>query len=211
MTGERGMHKITSIDDYNQKKKMIVLDDGDISFPLYCSEVARLGLKCEMELGDSEYDGLIEDVVYPRCRDRALHLLTRRDLSEGALLERLGKNGYPTDVAARVLDYVKEHGLVDDLRYAKNYVWSKADTKSRRQMTEYLRSHGMGESTIEEAMADYYGANDDAEVRLAAELLRKKLGDGPLTFEVKGRLMSYLARKGFGYDTINRAFVEVEG
>jgi SOS response regulatory protein OraA/RecX len=60
-------------------------------------------------------------------------------------------------------------------------------------------------------MADYYGANDDAEVRLAAELLRKKLGDGPLTFEVKGRLMSYLARKGFGYDTINRAFVEVEG
>ena len=56
------------------------------------------------------------------ARMAAVALLARRDFASGELVQKLGSQGYDAAVAAAVVADLIEARMLDDARYAENYV-----------------------------------------------------------------------------------------
>lgn len=204
------MHLVTETTELNSKKKLVVLDNGQFKFPLYNAEIKRYGIVVGDYIEDGIFDKLMNEVIYERCKNRALHIITRRDISENALREKLALNYYPDYIIDKVICFVCEHRLIDDDRYAGSYVYSKADCKSKKQIEEYLKKHGVSSETINKAIEEYYGNNEGAEEKLIKELIiKKRVVVSQLTYEEKQKLLAYLARKGFDFGLINKVIDEM--
>src|SRR5262245_39633854 len=77
-------------------------------------------------LGRSRISG--EDARNPqRVRAAAIGLLARRDFASGELRQKLEHQGYDKEVAAETVAELVESRLLNDARYAENYVSYHAD------------------------------------------------------------------------------------
>lgn len=202
-------YKIAAITDITNKKRFVQLMDAGKSFALYNQEIRRLSL-IEGEFISHEQYASILKMLEDRARNRALHIVTKRDVTEKQLTEKLLDGRYPKNVITVTIQFMKEHGFVNDARYASNYVWCKADTRSRRQMEAYLYSKGIEQAVIEQACDEYYDTNADAQNVLIRKLIDKKCHNlSEATYEEKSKIIAYLARKGFDYDNIQYVMNEL--
>jgi regulatory protein len=137
-----------------------------------------------------------------QARDLCLRLLTARARTRAQLAAALTKRGYPDDVAGRVLDRLAQVGLVDDRDFAEQWVRSRHAVagKGRRALAAELRTKGVDDELIAEALADV--DNDAERVRaeqlVADKLRRERLGDEAADVKVIRRLVGMLARRGYG-------------
>lgn len=131
-----------------------------------------------------------------------LRLLTARARTRAELAEQLTKRGFPDDVAERVLNRLAKARLVDDADFAQQWVRSRHEYagKGRKVLAAELRTKGVAEEVIAEALADLdSGAERDrAEQLVAAKLRRETLGGDPADdVRVTRRLVAMLARRGY--------------
>lgn len=133
------------------------------------------------------------------ARTIILTRLTARARSRKELEDALAERDVPTEVASKVLDRFEEVGLVDDTGFAKQWARSRQQTRGRsaRALRYELRGKGVAAEQVDEALDDL-GA--DAERQAAVELVGRKVRSmTSLPPDVaRRRLMSALARKGFG-------------
>ena len=74
------------------------------------------------------------EVLLKRAKLRAMHLLEDMDRTESALREKLRQGLYPSDVTEAAIEYVKSFGYLDDVRYAENFVRSRQNVKSKKEI-----------------------------------------------------------------------------
>jgi regulatory protein len=136
-----------------------------------------------------------------QARALCLRLLTARARTRAELAAQLTKRGYPDDVSTRVLDRLTDVGLVDDRDFAEQWVRSRHANagKGKRALASELRTKGIDDETIVEALAD---VDSDAErVRaeqlVADKLRRERLTDDTDDVKVARRLVGMLARRGY--------------
>ncbi len=143
-----------------------------------------------------------------------LALLKRRLRSARELEEGMKRKGFEPEERAEVLARLVENGLIDDLRFARSWVHTRDRLAPRGApvLRQELYQKGIAKETIdfvikeraEEAKEEDGDQPDDLE--LAAKLVagRQRLYSN-LTPEVrKRRLMAFLMRRGFAYDTVRR-------
>ena len=88
-----------------------------------------------------------------KAKHRALYLLERMDRTEYELRQKL-KQDYEADVVDEAIEYVKQYHYIDDERYARNYIVSKSQVKSRRQIEqELLLKKGISKDIILDAFS----------------------------------------------------------
>jgi regulatory protein len=140
------------------------------------------------------------------ARFKALRLLERRPHAEREIARKLALRGFEDGTVARVVDRLKEHGLLDDDRFAHDFVrWRLAGrAEGRRLLAGRLIARG-----VERGLADRVAAEmlpEPEERALAVEAARKFVKRHPAD-DLKGRrlLYAFLARRGFGADAIRRA------
>lgn len=152
----------------------------------------------------SESDG--EQAQDPRereeqARNLCLRLLTARARTRAQLAAQLTKRGYPDDVSGRVLDRLTQVGLVDDQDFAEQWVRSRHLNagKGRRALAAELRTKGVDDEVIAEALADVDGDAERirAEQLVADKLRRERLSDDTDDAKVTRRLVGMLARRGY--------------
>lgn len=195
---------VTEISNVNSKKKFIRLNEESASFQLYNAELIQYRISEGGYISEETYS-VIRDKLIKRARERSLHIVARQDITESMLRGKLSDGGYNSDITDITIRFMKEHGFVNDERYAVNYVYCKADTKSRRQIEAYLYSKGISAEIAAKACDEYYSSNEDAESILIKKLIEKKKVDVmSMTYKERSKLMAYLVRKGFGYDSVNR-------
>jgi regulatory protein len=136
-----------------------------------------------------------------QARASCLRLLTARARTRAELAAQLTRRGYPDDVSTRVLDRLTDVGLVDDRDFAEQWVRSRHANagKGKRALASELRTKGIDDETIVEALAD---VDSDAErVRaeqlVADKLRRERLTDDTDDVKVARRLVGMLARRGY--------------
>ncbi len=186
------------------KTKYKVYVDEQFAFVLYKGELSRYHLGVGDEITEAVYEEIREKVVFKRAKLRALHLLNEMGRTESQLRMKLKQGGYPDDIIDQTLDYVKSFGYVNDLEYARNFVDSRKDRKSRREIYMLLCRKGLPEREIEQALEECYG--QDAPVEAMKKLMKKRHYDpDTATYEEKKKFMAYLMRKGFSYDDVRRA------
>jgi regulatory protein len=141
---------------------------------------------------------------FEKARQYAFLLLRYRDRSEKEIVQRLQKKGFTEEIACKVRDYLKEHGFIDDIKYAAMLKRAAMEQKSlgRVGVFRYLITKGIPA----ELAGDIVGEDSDYEVSAVAFAQRKlKQYSGLDDITVKRRLWSALARKGYSPDVIKKA------
>lgn len=185
------------------KTKYKVYVDGQFAFIMYKGELSRFHIAEDQELSQEIYEKIRTEVILKRAKLRAMHLLNDMWRTEAQLREKLTRNEYPVDIVEAAISYVKSFGYINDYEYARSFIESRKERKSRREIYMQLVGKGVSRELIDEAFEESYEREDSTEA--IRRLLEKKRYDRENTTpEEKKKIMAYLVRKGFGYDDIRR-------
>jgi regulatory protein len=129
-------------------------------------------------------------------------LLARRDFAAGELSERLSRRGFEAAAAAAVVAQLLREGVLDDSRYAQNYVaYHAARGQGPLRIAAELRRNGLAGEVIEAALAT--GPDWSA---LARKVCRAKFGlQPPDSWARRARRARFLQYRGFSSDHIRTA------
>ncbi|MCI8374214.1 MAG: regulatory protein RecX [Lachnospiraceae bacterium] len=139
-----------------------------------------------------------------RAKHRALYLLERCDRTEQELRTKLSRS-YEPEIVEEAIRYVKQYGYIDDKRYALNYLKSRGQIKSRRQVEqELLYKKGISRDILEEASQETEAQDEGLLIRRWME--KKHFSPETATLEEQRRLYLFLMRRGFRSEDILREF-----
>ncbi|MBB6121962.1 regulatory protein RecX [Nocardiopsis algeriensis] len=133
-----------------------------------------------------------------KARALALRMLTHSPRTRAQLAAALSRRGHDEEVVAAVLEEFDEAGYVDDTAFSRAWVSSRHHGRrlSRRALARELRTRGVEEDTVREAVAEI-GDGDEEEA--ARDLVRRSLATSrsrPYETRVR-RALGVLARKGY--------------
>jgi len=133
----------------------------------------------------------------------ALRALERRPFARADLARRLQRKGHPHEAVAAALDRAAAMGLVDDSKYAANYVETRAARgRGPSRLTRDLLAMGVERRIIDRALAAHAQEGAPGAVLPVALATRRaaQLGDLPRAVK-RRRLLAFLARRGYsGYE-----------
>ncbi len=147
----------------------------------------------------------------------AIRALTRRAHSVHEMRKWLEQRAGDNQHVGAVLARLKDHGYLDDARYAKQYARSRVASRrlGRFRVARDLRARGVPDRHIEAALDDVFAETDQA--ALLRQRIQRKLrslrgkADGPsastgMTVDRKrlASLYASLLRAGFPSDLIRR-------
>lgn len=185
------------------KTKYKVDLDGQFAFVLYKGELSRYGVKEGAELTEEIVDEIYNTVLLKRAKKRAMHLLEDMDRTESGLREKLRQGLYPKEIIEKAIDYVRSFGYLNDARYAENFILSRRNSKSRKEIHALLLGKGISDEEISIAFENCYGNQEEQE---AVRRILEKKRVNPKTADDREmqKIYGYLARKGFRYETIRQ-------
>ena len=194
------MMTVTKIEPLSKTRYKVYLD-GQFAFTLYKGELSRYHIAEEAVIDEERYDSL-QQIVIKRAKLRAMHLLSDMGRTESQLRTKLKQGGYAEDATEAAICYVKSFGYINDMEYAKSFIDSRKERKSKKELYAALLQKGVAGELIEQAFEemDYGGADS----RQAIEALMRKKNYDPETADVKEtqKMTGYLMRKGFSYQDI---------
>ena len=167
-----------------------------------------------MARSDSPPVGIAEDVpdAIPTevARTIVLRAITHAPKTRKQLADLLAKRQVPQDAADEVLDRFIEVGLINDADYANEWVRQRHLLRktSRSVLRMELRTKGIGDALIEEALAQI---DNDDEYQAARELAERKLRQLSQYDEAtkRRRVGSLLMRKGYSGTLANQVVSEL--
>ena len=197
---------ITDIVEVTGTKAKVCVDNG-VTFMLYKGEIQKFSLEKDGLLPEELYDKIINEILLKRAKLRCMNLLKNRDYTMYQLVAKLRQGGYPEAVIEGATAYVASFGYIDDFRYARTYIMSAGQTKSRRQIERDLLQKGISKEQICAAYAQCSVEEDTTqEQKLIEKLLEKKRFDRQnATYADRQKMAAFLYRKGFAMDDINHA------
>jgi regulatory protein len=198
---------VTQIEPDEKSGRIKVYIDGEYSFFLYEKEIAQYKLEEEQIMDEKLYEEILDNIIYPRAKEKALSVLGYSDRSESELRNKLGETGYTGDVINRVIDYVRLYDYINDERYTSAFIRSKKQTKSRLAIITQLSQKGINKEIIDKVMYNEYHEDESSDDELNAikkAVSRKTSSIENLDYAQKQRLMASLYRKGFDLRKIKK-------
>ena len=164
------------------------------------------GFRQGSDLTEEQLNALIATSQHNRARERALYLLGLRDYACKELEQKLYTEATP-EVAAAVVERLREVGLLDDERYAARLARSLSEVKHypRRRIEQELRHRGISSMRIQTVLSELEGEDYEQALALLQKKYYNKLNDP----DSRRRVIAALARRGFSYGSIRRAMDEM--
>jgi SOS response regulatory protein OraA/RecX len=183
---------VTAVRDARGGRVAVELD-GELWRELPLDAAARAGLSVGTELDRERLRTLARELRRARALGTALGALRRRDLSRGALDERLARSGVREGVRSEALGALERVGLVDDERVARLRAAALAE---RGWGDEAIRYRLLGERVEPVAIDAALCELEPESVRAGRIVTRRGVGLATARF---------LARRGFGEDAVEAA------
>lgn len=164
------------------------------------------GFRQGSDLTEEQLNTLLATSQYNRARERALYLLGLRDYACKELEQKLYTEATP-EVAAAVVERLREVGLLDDERYAARLARSLSEVKHypRRRIEQELRHRGISSMLIQTVLSKLEGEDYEQALALLQKKYYNKLNDP----DSRRRVIAALARRGFSYGSIRRAMEDM--
>ncbi|HET8969920.1 MAG TPA: regulatory protein RecX [Candidatus Nanopelagicales bacterium] len=133
------------------------------------------------------------------ARELCLRQLGYAPRTRSQLAATLAGKGVTDQVATEVLDRLEDVRLVDDSRYAQDWVRSRHASRglSRRAIGQELRRRGVADEVAAQALADLDGAAEEERARELVDAKLRSTRGLDITVRTR-RLVGMLARKGYG-------------
>lgn len=198
---------VTAIQPFSKTKVKVFLDE-EFAFVLYEGELLRYGIREGGEISDEVYDTILNEVLLKRGKERLGYMLSDSDKTEFQAMTKLLQNGYPKEIAEEVIAFGKQHRMLDDKRYAENFLLSRQGKKSRSFLIREMEKRGLSRSVIDEVM-EAYDSDDEIQV-ICSEIRKKWAGKDSFTYEEKQKLIAFFARKGYSVSNVRRALQSLD-
>ena len=153
--------------------------------------------------GGQLFDSRHEDQLAP-IRKRALLLLDQRQRSRHELRIRLLGLEFAPELVDEVLDSLEKSLLIDDSRFAAEWVRQRAATrgKSPRALDMELRDKGVAADIRAESLSQITAEDEEAQARTVAEKKAREVKTVPAHRaeydKALRRVVGVLARRGYG-------------
>jgi regulatory protein len=136
----------------------------------------------------------VEPLDARAARVAALDALARRDYASEDLRLKLLEKGYDASVVSPLLDALRDEKLLDDRRYAENFVaYHAARGQGPLRVRQDLRRHGLPGAVVE----DYLDAYPDWIAQLQKARLKKFGAKPPKTYADRQLQARFLGHRGF--------------
>jgi regulatory protein len=184
----------------NNPERVSVFIEDEYAFGVTLD--AALHLAKGQHLSDAEIAALQDDDELDRAYQSALHFLGARPRSSEEVQRNLQKKGFGEEVIAGAIARLIEQRYLDDEEFARYWLENRSRFRPRsaKAIRYELRQKGVEREAIEEALE---GLNEDGAAWAAAESKLDRWRDLPED-EFTQKLSGFLARRGFGYDTVRR-------
>ncbi|MEJ1960474.1 MAG: regulatory protein RecX [Gammaproteobacteria bacterium] len=135
-------------------------------------------------------------------RAAAIGLLARRDFASGELRRKLTSKGYQQELAAEAVADLVEGGILNDARYAENFVSYHADRgEGPLRIEAELKAIDVPGELIQAALA----AGPDWKARAREVRIRRFGLEVPESWPQKAKQGRFLQNRGFSSDHIRAA------
>lgn len=198
------MYLVDKTEPLDSRRTRIWLD-GEAAFALYNGEMRRLHVKEGEELSAETYETVMTEILPKRARERALYYLKSQARTEREVWSKLRQGMYPDSVIQDTVIFLKRYHYIDDAEYARNYIETAGCQKSRREIEQRLRIKGI-ESDI---IRDVFDETAPPTGETLKRILKKRHYSAEASEEETRKTIGYLMRRGFGYEEIRRAMVEM--
>jgi regulatory protein len=138
--------------------------------------------------------------------DAAVRILTRRAYSVHEMKRALADRTDDDHLIKSVMERLKQRGLIDDARFAKQFVRQRAEIRrqGKFRIARDLRARGVPDRHIEAALAE--NAQEHDEAATVRQRIERKLRafKGEITDKKLASLYRSLLRAGFSADVVRR-------
>ena len=174
---------------------MKVCLDNRTDFQLYKREIDKYGINEGEELFN--YDEILNEVLIPRAKKRAMHLLEKMDRTKADIRSKLRRNGYPDEAINAAIEYIESYNYLNDERYAYMYVRNYCNSRSRNRIMQDLYRKGVDKDTIN----DY---TVDEEELINMYIIKRGYDADNASMKDRDKMFRFLISKGFPLDEIQR-------
>jgi regulatory protein len=203
--------RITSITRQKKDKaRASIFLDEEFAFGVCDQTIEEFRLRKGDYIDRELFEKITDFDFYVEAKRIALAYLNYRARSEKEIRERLQKEDIPEAVILRTFDFLREYKMIDDEAWSKSFVNDKLMRKpvSSKQLAFGLKQKGVAKDVIEETISKL-NANETDESR-AMKAAEKRwpriLKSESDTRKQKQKLYTFLAGRGFSFDTINEVY-----
>jgi len=207
------MKKITKISmQQNGERYNLFLDEA-----FFCGitedTLVKLRLKKGMVVDEVVLAEIAREEMNNKCFNYAVFLLGKRNYFEKVLMDKLKEKEYDEEAITFTIEKLHSYRYLDDERLSMAFVNDKKrfSKKGPRYIASVLKTKGVDQDTIQEALAANY--HEDEALENCKELVRKKIDyyrrKTEDQYTLKGKLYGFLAQRGYGSEVIKRAIEEV--
>ena len=190
---------ISALRQTSPEQVTVCLEDGR-EIRATVGVVAELRLYAGRGLEEQELQQLRSSASVALCRNRAMELLSYRPMSCRELRDKLIRKGEDEGCADAAVQWLAEHGLLDDARYAGMVVRHYAGKGyGAGRVRQELQRRGLPRELWEDALAEI----PDPDERLDA-FLSSRLKDPDDRAQVQ-KISAALLRRGFSWEEIRAA------
>ena len=142
----------------------------------------------------------------PTLYDAAVKILMRRAHSVSEMKRALIRRTDDEDLIQKVLTRLKQNGLIDDARYAKQFARHRTEIRhqGKYRVARELRARGVPDQHIEAAVDEAAATSDEAAMVRQRIDRKLKFLRGEIDDKKIASLYRTLLRAGFSSDTIRR-------
>ena len=179
--------------------------NNEFSFGL--SRITAAWLQVGQELSPTKIAKLQADDAREIAYMQALRYLDYRPRSRAEVRRNLEKHAIPPEIITDVFKRLERSGLVNDERFAQDWVDNRSEfrPRSRRALAYELHMRGLDDTAIEKALQ---GMNEETMAYQAALKQSRRYETLPQR-DFNNKLGSFLARRGFTYDIIKEVVAKV--
>ena len=142
-----------------------------------------------------------EERAYRAALDSAVRSLSQREHGRRELERKLTSKGHDAELARQVMDYLVEHDLQSDVRFAEGLIRSRVQKGyGPMKIRQELGHKGLSEAVLE----DHITEPSEFWERIAEGSLARKFGQPPADRDDWAIQARFLARRGFPSDLIYR-------
>ena len=147
-------------------------------------------------------DALLYESDFKRAKSRALWYLSRGDLTEKGLLDKLKLAGFGEKASADATERMKELGLIDDEKFARRLAeMLESSGSSEKEIYFKLVNKGVPSGVAKEVLSERETDESEKIKKLLSTNYQSKLN----TDEGVQKVIASLARKGFSFSDIKDA------
>lgn len=195
-------HKITALVLQKRNRQRVnVFLDGEFAFGL--ARITAGWLEVGQVIDDDRIAELKAEDSREMAYQQALNLLNFRARSEAEIRKALEKRGLSDEVITQVLERLHRAGLIDDRRFAEAWVENRSEfqPRSRRALSYELWQRGVDPQAIQQSLEQV----NEAELAYKAALKQARKLHELDWQEFRKKMLAFLARRGFPYETSGEA------